>query len=431
MKNRLLPSLAVAVVLTHSPVFAQEVDGAPVLGSEDVNGPTVRRKPITRDDRAQALKAEEERKKKEEEDRIRLEAETKRADAAAKVKAAEEEAARAKADAIAQEKATLEAKKAKDVADLANKKKAQELESKRLAEEEKQLAQERKKIDAEAKRALALESKTKKLEGKKLAEEKKREEALEKLKQAAQERELALAQKKEELARKKAELENQKRGGTTTDAQKLDAAAERKKLEEEMKAELSGKTTPENTGRRVVRPSETAASTEPEAPAGRRVLKPTEQVEQPSETVAVAPSPPPEKSAPTVAANAYLGAQGGVSGSQSASSINEAQKDPRFVPASLVEDARVKIGSLADTFTFFSIPKHGCLEGHSFVMGSLVSPFDGLAAGSPVVLRLADPSLGPAKAGNSMAFSGLRRAGKAADGTFVYCGKGTAFPVRR
>jgi hypothetical protein len=48
-----------------------------------------------------------------------------------------------------------------------------------------------------------------------------------------------------------------------------------------------------------------------------------------------------------------------------------------------------------------------------------------------VVLRVEDPTLGPARAGASLAFSGLKRAGKGQDGTFVYCGKGTAFPVRK
>ena len=61
----------------------------------------------------------------------------------------------------------------------------------------------------------------------------------------------------------------------------------------------------------------------------------------------------------------------------------------------------------------------------------LLSPFDGMPAGTTLVLRIEDVTLGPARPGASLAFSGLRRAGKAPDGTFVYCGRGTAFPVRR
>ena len=97
----------------------------------------------------------------------------------------------------------------------------------------------------------------------------------------------------------------------------------------------------------------------------------------------------------------------------------------------MVEDARVKVVSVAEKFPYYGISNNGCTSGRSFVTAELVSPFDGLPVGVPVVLRIEDPNLGPARAGSFLAFSGLRRAGKAPDGTFVYCGKGTAFPVRR
>ena len=114
-----------------------------------------------------------------------------------------------------------------------------------------------------------------------------------------------------------------------------------------------------------------------------------------------------------------------------AANAEEAKKDPRFASAAMVEDARVKVVSVADKFPYYGISNNGCTSGRSFVTAELVSPFDGLSTGVPVVLRIEDPNLGPARAGSFLAFSGLRRAGKAPDGTFVYCGKGTAFPVRR
>ena len=91
----------------------------------------------------------------------------------------------------------------------------------------------------------------------------------------------------------------------------------------------------------------------------------------------------------------------------------------------------MKVISVTDKFPYYGIANNGCGSGKSFVMSELISPFDGLPSGIPVVLRIEDPTLGPARAGSNLAFSGLRRAGKAPDGTFVYCGKGTAFPVRR
>lgn len=113
-----------------------------------------------------------------------------------------------------------------------------------------------------------------------------------------------------------------------------------------------------------------------------------------------------------------------------AANVEEAKKDPRFAAAPMVEDARVKVVGVSEKFPYFGIPNNGCSAGRNFVNAELVSPFDGLPVGVPLVLRIEDATLGPARAGSFLAFSGLRRAGKAPDGTFVYCGKGTAFPVR-
>ena len=114
-----------------------------------------------------------------------------------------------------------------------------------------------------------------------------------------------------------------------------------------------------------------------------------------------------------------------------AKSADDAKSDPRFAAAAIVEDAKVKVVSVEERFPFFGIPSNGCSAGRAYVVSELLSPFDGLPAGIPVVLRVEDPALGPARAGSMLAFSGLKRAGKSPDGTFVYCGKGTAFPVRK
>jgi hypothetical protein len=135
--------------------------------------------------------------------------------------------------------------------------------------------------------------------------------------------------------------------------------------------------------------------------------------------------------ATATSANSYLGGKAAVGGLIPAANAEEAKKDPRFAAAAMVEDARVKVVSVAEKFPYYGIANNGCTSGRSFVTAELLAPFDGLPVGVPVVLRIEDPNLGPARAGSFLAFSGLRRAGKAPDGVFVYCGKGTAFPVRR
>ena len=109
--------------------------------------------------------------------------------------------------------------------------------------------------------------------------------------------------------------------------------------------------------------------------------------------------------------------------------MDEAKQDPRFRTAAMVEDAQVKVVSVSGGYPYFGIPENGCSQGKHFVTGELTAPFDGLTAGTPVVLRIDET--GSSRAGTTLAYSGLRRAGKGKDGTFVYCGRGTALPVRR
>jgi len=60
----------------------------------------------------------------------------------------------------------------------------------------------------------------------------------------------------------------------------------------------------------------------------------------------------------------------------------------------------------------------------------LFEPFDGLAAGTKVILKLQALSLGPTTVGTTLAYSGLRRLGKTSDGLFLYCGRGQASKFR-
>ncbi|MFZ5471684.1 MAG: hypothetical protein ACOZIN_19835, partial [Myxococcota bacterium] len=158
------------------------------------------------------------------------------------------------------------------------------------------------------------------------------------------------------------------------------------------------------------------AATEPT----RRALQPGQPPPVQRESAAAPPLPTSAR---------YL--SGASSGLLPAADLKQAQADPRFRVQGMVEDAKVKVVSVAGGYPYFGIPQNGCSAGKSFVMGELLAPFDGMSAGTALVLRIEDPKLGPARTGAALAFSGLRRAGKGKDGTFVYCGKGTAFPVRR
>jgi hypothetical protein len=115
---------------------------------------------------------------------------------------------------------------------------------------------------------------------------------------------------------------------------------------------------------------------------------------------------------------------------QKVSSIEEARKDVRFTAAAMKAAAPVKVLTLIDRYSFYGISNNGCGLGKTYVSAELVSPFDGMPAGTPIVVRIKDSTLGPSLAGSTVAFSGLRRAGKAPDGTFVYCGTGAVANVR-
>ena len=65
----------------------------------------------------------------------------------------------------------------------------------------------------------------------------------------------------------------------------------------------------------------------------------------------------------------------------------------------MVEDARVKVVSVTDKFPYYGIADNGCTSGRSFVTAELISPFDGLPVGVPVVLRIEDPEPRPCPGG--------------------------------
>jgi len=206
---------------------------------------------------------------------------------------------------------------------------------------------------------------------------------------------------------------------------KMDEA--QKKEAARLAAEAAKQPPQEVSTRRVVKPGDAPP------PAQTPVAATTTTTPPPANTPAPATNTPAATgtTATATSANSYLGGKAAVGGLIPAASAEEAKTDPRFAAGALVEDARVKVVSVADKYPYFGIANNGCSSGRSFVTAELISPFDGLTVGVPVVLRIEDPNLGPARAGSFLAFSGLRRAGKAPDGTFVYCGKGTAFPVRR
>lgn len=114
-----------------------------------------------------------------------------------------------------------------------------------------------------------------------------------------------------------------------------------------------------------------------------------------------------------------------------ARSLDEAKQDPRFVKLALQDDARVRVTRMLEGFPYYGIPNNGCSAGKHFLNAELLAPFDDLPAGTNIVLRIEDATIGPAQPGASLAFSSLRRAGKGPDGTPVYCGRGTAFQIRQ
>ncbi|HYX90613.1 MAG TPA: hypothetical protein VE782_03575, partial [Myxococcaceae bacterium] len=115
----------------------------------------------------------------------------------------------------------------------------------------------------------------------------------------------------------------------------------------------------------------------------------------------------------------------------SGSTLSEPQADPWFKPRSLGEEAQVKVLSVAGEYPYFAIHDSGCGAGKRYLHAELLGGFDGLPAGTAVVLRVEDAALGVAGTGATLAFSGLRRAGKTRDGTYVYCAAATPTPARR
>ncbi len=112
-----------------------------------------------------------------------------------------------------------------------------------------------------------------------------------------------------------------------------------------------------------------------------------------------------------------------------AGSLEEAKLDPRFARHTPDSDARVRVRELLEGYPYFGIPQNGCGAGKNFVAVDLLAPFDDMPAGTSVVLRIEDLTLGPTVKGGTFAYSGLRRAGKGPDGTPVYCGRGSAFKI--
>ncbi len=325
-----------------------------------------RRKAITKEDRNAALRAEEEKLKREAEEAKRLMAEMKLADAEARAKAAEGEAARVKAAADAQAKAEAEARKTNPDQELAARRKQHEADRQRLAEQEKKQREEEKQLALERQR---LDAEEKKL----AAEEDKRRKLDDKRSAEEKRRDAALAKQRAQAEAREAAL-------TKT-----------REENEKKKAELEAK-------RRALagEPPKPPATTNPQK------LGDDEHDGKPNEGHRrVVTAPPPG-----------------------------ALVDERSLPAGLGEPARLKVASLADTFAFEALANSGCPEAKRFVVGELLASFDGLTAGTRVVLRVDDSAEAPARAGSSLAFSGLRRAGKSPDGTFVYCGRTPGVPVR-
>ncbi len=84
----------------------------------------------------------------------------------------------------------------------------------------------------------------------------------------------------------------------------------------------------------------------------------------------------------------------------------------------------VEVESVSDGYPYRGLPGNACSRGKTFVFAKLVTAFDGLSAGTRVVLRLDSPALQTAKAGSTVRLLGLLRAGTGEDGTPVFCGPG-------
>ncbi|MHB8873483.1 MAG: hypothetical protein ACYC8T_07330 [Myxococcaceae bacterium] len=275
----------------------------------------------------------------------------------------------------------------------------------RRKQEDERLAIERRKAEEEADQQLALEA-----EARKKAEAEERQQ----LAREAAERKRAEAEEKSRLAleaaeRKKAEAEE--RGRLALEA------AERKKAEAEEKKRLA---------------REEADRKKAEAEAAKLMDAETRQLAaRARELEAEAKRTQAARQVPGSSAQAAVVPSAGGSPRRPANTLDEAKADPRFRFGAIIEDAKVRVVGVSDRYPYFGIPENGCSAGKNFATAELLARFDGQAPGTSVVLRLENPSPGSTAPGATMAFPLLRRAGKGKDGTFVYCGKGTAFPVRR
>jgi len=159
----------------------------------------------------------------------------------------------------------------------------------------------------------------------------------------------------------------------------------------------------------------------------RRVIRPVENVAPATATASVVDASTPVMVAATTPVVTPT------SGGPSSVAAEPARAvEPRPTSGGgVVEEARVKVMAVTNSFDYAPLPNNGCSSGRSYVVAELASTFDGLSSGVPVVLRIEDPTLGPARSGAMLAFTGLRRAGKGQDGTPVYCGKGSAFPLKK
>ncbi|MBI5543365.1 MAG: hypothetical protein HY901_05720, partial [Deltaproteobacteria bacterium] len=102
----------------------------------------------------------------------------------------------------------------------------------------------------------------------------------------------------------------------------------------------------------------------------------------------------------------------------------------RNVPGFVEEDAKAAVEAIAKEISLSVLSDNGCPNNGDYVTVKLLAPFDGLDKDARVILRIQNLSLGPTRPGANLAFSGLRRLGRTPDGTFVYCGRGQAFPYK-
>ena len=248
---------------------------------------------------------------------------------------------------------------------------------------------------------------------------------------------------KKEIEEKKAKLEAEKKSKeesarldaekkkTEEEAKKLAADAERQARIEEAKAALLKKHEAEEASRRSKDDEKRLAEEKKKAEADAK------QIEEEARKMVAAQEKEGGRrvvrSGATTTAAATPAAVPAGTGSvpRPAASLDDAKKDPRFQAGDVSGEAKVKVAGLAEKFPYYGIPNNGCGLRKFYVSAELVAPFDGMDFATPVVIGIQDATLGPSRAGAVLGYTGLRRAGKAPDGTMVYCGTGAANPVRR